>query len=92
MGLKICKYCLDSVETTSEGNSFYVCGKCFKKLKKENTAYSNTLIINLNKFIHSIDKKMKQVSTTKHKDYMIILSKSLKLKREIQIKLDEGKL
>lgn len=93
MGIKICKYCLETITTKTDGESFFVCQNCYHKIKKEKITYCNKIIININRTIDAIDKKIRSVKNKKKEiEYNKILQKTIKLKAHINKKLLEGKL
>lgn len=93
MGSKICKYCLDTISTNTEGSSFFVCQKCYQKIKKEKISYCNKIIININKTIDAIDKKIRTVKNKKKEiEYTKLLQKMIRIKAYTNKKILEGKI
>lgn len=89
MGLKTCRYCLQSIKIKGDYNTFYVCDQCYKQYKNSlfvNKNSTQPLIIKINKVIEQIDKEINKIRKNRLKknivDYEHLLEKTVILKKE----------
>jgi hypothetical protein len=94
VGLKICKYCLKSIEIEGDKNVFYTCKQCFNLYDINKVKACSPVVISVNELIRTIDKRLNHyaLDTSKQKEYKKLQRKALEIKSYIHKKTSEGKL